>query len=144
MALRKGTRSGPGGRVHAEVPAARGTAFAAIYALVRRIPRGRVMTYGQISSLLGGRLSPVAVGWMIHRCPDDVPWQRVVNAAGACSTDRRGDMPPGLQRALLEAEGVRFRRNGTLELERYRYDPPVRRTLRPRPPVRRRQREKRG
>jgi len=39
---------------------------------------------------------------------------------------------------------VRFRRNGTLELERYRYDPPVRRTLRPRPPVRRRQREKRG
>ena len=133
----------PSGRVHGEVRGARQSAWEAVYGIVRRIPRGRVMTYGQISTILGGLLSPRAVGWAMYGSPDDLPWQRVVNAAGACSTDRRGDMPPGLQRALLEAEGVKFRRNGTLELERYRYDPPVRRTLRPRPPVRRRQREKR-
>jgi methylated-DNA-protein-cysteine methyltransferase-like protein len=120
------------GRVHGDVGGARQSAWIAVHDIVRRIPRGRVMTYGQISTILGGLLSPRAVGWAMYGSPDDVPWQRVVNAAGACSTDRRGDMPPGLQRALLEAEGVKFRRNGTLDLERYRYDPPVRRTLRPR------------
>jgi methylated-DNA-protein-cysteine methyltransferase-like protein len=81
------------------------------------------MTYGQISSLLDGRLSPVAVGWMIHRCPDDVPWQRVVNASGRCSTDRLPDLPQGLQRHLLEAEGVAFDLAGALDLSRYRWWP---------------------
>jgi methylated-DNA-protein-cysteine methyltransferase-like protein len=125
MAPRKGVRAAAGGRVHAELPAERGGAFAAIYALVRRIPRGRVMTYGQIAMLLGNRLSPRAVGWAMHGCPAGVPWQRVVNAAGGCSTERMPDVPPGLQRALLEAEGVVFRPNGTLELARYRWSPPA-------------------
>jgi methylated-DNA-protein-cysteine methyltransferase-like protein len=111
--------------VHAELPAARAGAFAAIYALVRRIPRGRVMTYGQIATLLGNRLSPRAVGWAMHGCPAGVPWQRVVNAAGGCSTERLPDIPPGLQRALLEAEGVLFKPNGTLDLARYRWSPPA-------------------
>jgi len=141
-----GQRRGKGrlsGRVHGEVRGTRRSAWDAVYGIVRRIPRGRVMTYGQISTILGGLLSPRAVGWAMYGSPDDVPWQRVVNAAGACSTDRRGDMPPGLQRALLEAEGVRFRRNGTLDLARYRYDPPVRRTLHPRPARVRAAKEKR-
>jgi methylated-DNA-protein-cysteine methyltransferase-like protein len=85
------------------------------------------MTYGQIAGLLGHLLSPKAVGWAMHTCPEDVPWQRVVNASGACSTDRRGDLPPGLQRALLEGEGVHFRLDGTLDLTRYRWEPPARR-----------------
>ncbi len=136
------TRRAPA-RVHGEVRGSRASAWAAVYEIVRRIPRGRVMTYGQISTILGGLLSPRAVGWAMYGSPDDLPWQRVVNAAGACSTDRRGDMPPGLQRAMLEAEGVRFRRNGTLELERYRYHPPVRRTLRQRPAGRRALKERR-
>jgi methylated-DNA-protein-cysteine methyltransferase related protein len=63
------------------------------------------------------------VGWMLHRCPDGVPWHRVVNAAGGCSTDRLPDVPQGLQRAMLEREGVDFRDNGTLDLERYRWWP---------------------
>jgi methylated-DNA-protein-cysteine methyltransferase-like protein len=94
-----------------------------VYAVVRMIPRGRVMTYGQISVLLGGRLSPLAVGWALHGCPPDVPWQRVVNASGGCSTDRL--MPPGLQRSLLEREGVRFRADDTLDVARHRWSPPV-------------------
>lgn len=81
------------------------------------------MTYGQISTHLGGGLSPRAVGWALHGCPEDVPWQRVVNASGACSTERLPDMPPGLQRALLEAEGVRFEKNGLLRLATYRWHP---------------------
>ena len=86
------------------------------------------MTYGQIASLIEHRLSPRAVGWAMHGCPGDVPWQRVVNAAGGCSTDRLPDLPGGLQQALLETEGVEFRENGTLDLEEYRWTPrPARR-----------------
>jgi len=110
-------------RVHGEIEGARAGAFARVYALVRTIPKGRVMTYGQIATLLESRLSPRAVGWAMHGCPSGVPWQRVVNASGGMSTDRLPDVPPGLQRALLEAEGVAFRRNGTIDVERYRFHP---------------------
>jgi methylated-DNA-protein-cysteine methyltransferase-like protein len=111
-------------RVHGDVRGERASAWQGVYALVRRIPRGAVMTYGQIADLLEQRLSPRAVGWALRRCPDDVPWQRVVNASGGCSTDRLPDLPPGMQRALLEAEGVVFRENGTVDLELYRHEPP--------------------
>ncbi len=114
-------------RVHGDVTgarSARGRAFARVWNLVRRIPPGRVMTYGQIAGLLGNALSPRAVGWAMHGCPPDVPWQRVVNARGGCSTERMPGFPPGIQRALLEEEGIEFRPNGTLDLTRYRWDPP--------------------
>jgi methylated-DNA-protein-cysteine methyltransferase-like protein len=81
------------------------------------------MTYGQIAGLIENRLSPRAVGWALHDCPEGVPWQRVVNASGRCSTEQIPDVPPGLQRALLEEEGVEFSDNGTLDLERYRWVP---------------------
>jgi methylated-DNA-protein-cysteine methyltransferase-like protein len=95
-----------------------------VLAIVRAIPEGLVMTYGQISGCLGSRLSPVAVGWMLHRCPDGVPWQRVVNASGGCSTDRLPDLPVGLQRSMLEEEGVEFSLGGKIDLERFRWRPP--------------------
>ena len=110
--------------MHGDVEGERGKTFAEVYRLVRRIPRGRVMTYGQIGTLIGGKLSPRAVGWAMHGCPDGVPWQRVVNASGGCSTDRLPGMPPQLQQALLEQEGIEFRENGTLDLERHRWLPP--------------------
>ena len=68
-------------------------------------------------------MDQVVVGWALHGCPPDVPWQRVVNASGGISTDRMPDIPLGLQRALLEAEGVAFREDGTLDLDIYRWDP---------------------
>jgi methylated-DNA-protein-cysteine methyltransferase-like protein len=108
-------------RLHGDVRGKAAGAYDQVYALVRRIPAGHVMTYGQIATLIENRLSARAVGWAMHGCPEDVPWQRVVNASGGCSTDRLPDLPAGLQRALLEAEGVKFRANGTLDLERYRY-----------------------
>ncbi len=111
------------GRVHGELEGETGAVSAAVWALVRRIPRGRVMTYGQIAGILESRVSPRAVGWILHRCPEDVPWHRVVNARGGCSTDRLPDFPKGLQRALLEAEGLVFRENGTIDLDRYRWWP---------------------
>ena len=113
-----------GDRVHGDVPGERQGAYEQVYELARRIPKGRVMTYGQIAALIGQRLSARAVGWAMHGCPANVPWQRVVNASGGCSTDRLPDIPEGLQRAMLEDEGIEFRKNGTLELGRYRWTPP--------------------
>ncbi|MDH3284375.1 MAG: MGMT family protein [Acidobacteriota bacterium] len=120
-------------RVHGDVSGARGAIFEEVFALVRRVPKGRVMTYGQIATLLGNRISPRAVGWAMHQCPRGVPWQRVVNARGACSTDKLPDMPEGLQRALLQREGIEFSDGGRLDLARHRWSPPRQRKKTRRP-----------
>jgi methylated-DNA-protein-cysteine methyltransferase-like protein len=78
--------------------------FARVHALVRRIPRGRVATYGQLSLLIKRRLTPVGIGWAL-RAASDLPWHRVVAAGGRLSTEKE---LPGEQRARLEAEGVHF------------------------------------
>lgn len=112
-----------GKRLHGVGKGNAASSFEAVYGLVRQIPVGRVATYGQISNLMGNLLSPLAVGWALHSCPDGVPWQRVVNAAGALSTERLPDIPPGLQRAMLESEGVVFGDDDTIDLDRYRWVP---------------------
>lgn len=112
-----------GKRVHGEIEGEAPSVRDEVLSIVRAIPRGRVVTYGWISKLMAGRISPLAVGWMLHRCPDDVPWHRVVNASGRCSTDRVGDMPQGLQRAMLEGEGVEFGVEGAIDLERWLWEP---------------------
>ena len=95
--------------------------FARVWRLVARIPRGRVATYGQLSRMIDGRLTPVGVGWAIRAAPEGkIPWQRVLNAKGGVSTD---GMHPGLQRAMLEAEGVRFDRDGMVNLESFGWRP---------------------
>lgn len=88
---------------------AEGDRRARIYAAVRRIPAGRVATYGQIADLAGLRGHARLVGYALAalEVDSDVPWHRVVNARGAISlpaSDHSGLM----QRARLEAEGVEF------------------------------------
>ena len=97
-------------------------AWGEIYQLVRRIPRGKVMNYGQVAEALRRPFSARAVGWAMHQCPKDVPWHRVVNASGGMSTASFSD-PPDLQQKLLEQEGVRFNAQGKLDMERYRFRP---------------------
>jgi methylated-DNA-protein-cysteine methyltransferase-like protein len=80
------------------------------------------MTYGQIALYLEP-LSARAVGWAMNSCPEDVPWHRVVNSRGGCSTDRLPHVPTGLQRSLLEREGVEFDASGTLDLKEVRWFP---------------------
>ena len=92
-----------------------------VYKVVRKIPKGKVMTYGQIAAQLHNRISPLAVGWMMHSSPKDVPWQRVVNASGRCSTDKLPDFPLGMQRHLLEREGIEFQPSGCIDLKKFRY-----------------------
>ena len=87
--------------------------FDQIYAVVRRIPFGRVASYGQIARMLGNpRLSRI-VGCALNAAPEDLPCHRVVNIAGRTA--------PGWsrQRTLLEEEGVTFKPNGRVDMERH-------------------------
>jgi methylated-DNA-protein-cysteine methyltransferase-like protein len=80
------------------------------------------MSYGQIANLLRRPLSARAVGWAMNQCPEDIPWQRVVNAEGGISTEKLHE-PPDLQRRLLEAEGIRFGTDGKVPMTKYRFTP---------------------
>ena len=97
-----------------------------IYAVVARIPRGRVATYGQIALLAGLPRRARLVGHVLRVLPSgsDLPWHRVVNAQGKISP--RGDLlgHEDLQAHLLEREGVRFT-GGAISLARYRWQPRV-------------------
>src|SRR5688572_21875325 len=93
-----------------------------VYKIVRRIPRGRVMTYGQIAELLGEGYTPRTVGFVMHASPDGTPWHRVLNAQGACSTGRVV-LPQDKQQRLLEQEGVVFNKNNRCDLQTYLFIP---------------------
>jgi methylated-DNA-protein-cysteine methyltransferase-like protein len=102
-----------GQTIGAMKPARPSPIFGRVRALVKAIPRGRVATYGQLSSLIEKRLTPVGIGWALSGCGDEIPWHRVINSRGTIST--RGPAAD-LQRSLLEAEGVRFRGDGSVDL----------------------------
>lgn len=89
------------------------------YEQVRKVPRGRVASYGQIAELAGLEGHARQVGYALHALPADsgVPWHRVVNAKGEISPRSAGDSHE-LQRMLLEAEGVQFDAKGRI-LRRY-------------------------
>ena len=92
---------------------------AAVLALVARIPRGRVATYGQLGALAGKPRSARAVGRVMSQA-DGVPWHRVVNSQGGIS--RRSRMAGMVtQRIRLEQEGIVFKR-GRVLLNRFRWD----------------------
>ncbi|MEM1201607.1 MAG: MGMT family protein [Acidobacteriota bacterium] len=94
-----------------------------IYDVVRQIPEGRVATYGQVAILAGLPGHARQVGYALAASRgEDLPWQRVINAKGEVSP-RRDPGPEGLQRAMLEAEGVGFDARDRVDLRRFRWDP---------------------
>lgn len=97
--------------------------YADIYAQVRRIPRGKVATYGQIAVLVG-RCTARMVGYAMAVTPDGegIPWHRVINSEGRISPRAGGDGDQH-QRLLLEAEGIRFDRNSRVDLDRVGWKP---------------------
>ena len=93
--------------------------FADIYTLVAKIPKGNVMTYGQIALLLGRPRAARVVGYAMHMAPKELglPCQRVVN--------RKGELSPsyvfgeGSQKSQLEDEGVTFLPDGKINLAKH-------------------------
>lgn len=94
-----------------------------IWETVKRIPYGKVATYGQIASLAGFAGHARLVGYALHATPDDmqIPWHRVINYQGRISLPRE-DGHYDLQKALLEGEGIVFIRE-KIDLKRYRWQP---------------------
>ena len=93
-----------------------------VYKIVRRIPRGRVMTYGQIAYILGEGYTPRTVGFVMAASNNKTPWHRVINSQGRCSTGRVL-LPTNKQQRMLETEGVKFNENGSCELPKYLWHP---------------------
>jgi methylated-DNA-protein-cysteine methyltransferase-like protein len=98
------------------------TSYERIWSVVRRIPRGRVATYGQVALVAGLPRRARLVGYALHALPNDkpvrVPWQRVINAQGHVS-QRAWSGSEAVQRSLLEREGVRFDAHDRVDLARY-------------------------
>lgn len=97
-----------------------------VYELVLRIPRGRVMTYGLVARVLGEGYDARVIGYIMHATPKDgrsIPWHRVINSQGRCSTAGL-TTPPDLQQRLLEAEKIVFDEKGKCRLDKYLWSPP--------------------
>ena len=104
--------------------------YAQVWDLVRQIPEGRVASYGQIAKMLPppqgvefeayNAFGPRWVGGAMAACPDDVPWQRVINSKGEIS------QRPGAQRQkqLLLEEGVVFNEKGRIDFKKYGWNGP--------------------
>jgi methylated-DNA-protein-cysteine methyltransferase related protein len=93
-----------------------------VYRIVRRIPAGRVMTYGQIAYMLGEGYTPRTVGFVMHGSDDQTPWHRVINSQGRCSTGQVV-LPSDKQQRMLEREGVKFDDSGRCDLETFLWRP---------------------
>jgi methylated-DNA-protein-cysteine methyltransferase-like protein len=93
-----------------------------VFRIVRMIPAGRVMTYGQIAEILGDGYTPRTVGFVMHSSNDKTPWHRVINAQGGCST-RGLVLPHDKQQRMLEAEGISFDKRGRCNLQEYVWIP---------------------
>lgn len=94
-----------------------------VYEIVRQIPAGKVMTYGQLAIILGEGYTARTVGYVMHGADSEcIPWQRVINSQGKCSTGRL-TIPLNLQQELLEAEGVEFNASGKCDLSKCQWFP---------------------
>ena len=89
-----------------------------VWDVVRQVPHGRVITYGRVARFLGTPHLARTVGYAMARCPDDVPWHRVINSQGKISP-RRSLESVVLQRHLLEQEGIVFDEDEAVDLQRY-------------------------
>ena len=92
--------------------------FEKVYAVVARIPCGKVVSYGQIAWMLGSPRAARQVGWAMRRCPDQLPWQRVVMADGTVTGGEHAE----IRRALLESEGVPFLVDGRVDMAACQWD----------------------
>lgn len=95
--------------------------------IIQSIPAGRVMTYGQVAAAAGNPRGARQVVRVLHSmsAKHNLPWHRIINAQGGISTPSDREEKGGLQRELLEAEGLKFMTNGKVDLDVYRWFPKV-------------------
>jgi alkylated DNA nucleotide flippase Atl1/predicted HAD superfamily phosphohydrolase YqeG len=100
------------------------SSYTRIYAVVNRIPAGRVATYGQVAALAGLPGHARQVGYALNALPDGhcIPWHRVINSKGQISTRAESGLD-NLQLVLLEAEGVVFEKKQRVSLQEYGWEP---------------------
>jgi methylated-DNA-protein-cysteine methyltransferase-like protein len=105
-------------------------AWEAIFSLVKRVPKGRVITYGQLARATKLRGGARAAGYAMAACPQGrgIPWHRVIGAGGRILLS---EPRASLQRRLLESEGIEFR-GSRIEIEGREWFPPKARKRRPR------------
>jgi methylated-DNA-protein-cysteine methyltransferase-like protein len=97
--------------------------YHAVIRFIKRIPRGRVATYGQIAALAGNPRAARQVAWVLHSASEahQLPWHRVVNRSGGISLPRQGGYE--LQRALLIRERVPFNDQERIDLKKFQWQP---------------------
>lgn len=97
-----------------------GASFSArVYEIVARVPRERVVSYGQIALMLGAPRAARQVGRAMRFCPEELPWHRVVKADGAIADGGHSE----LRRALLVSEGIPFTADGRVDMAACRWRP---------------------
>jgi len=92
--------------------------------ITRMIPKGKVVSYGQIALMAGVPRAAIQIGWVLHQAGDDgvTPWWRVVNYKGRISTTCL-EHTAWNQKALLEKEGIKVNKDLTLDINKYRFIP---------------------
>lgn len=96
--------------------------FKKVYTVTKKIPYGKVTTYGDIAEACGIRSAARTVGWALNGCGPDIPAHRVVNRYGALTGKIHfGD--PNLMEELLRNEGIEFDKNGCVRLDKYLWKP---------------------
>ncbi|WP_310426145.1 MGMT family protein [Chamaesiphon sp. VAR_48_metabat_135_sub] len=105
----------------------RSSKYQTIYEVVRKIPLGKVITYGQVAELAGLYGKARLVGYALFRVEieSDIPWQRVVNSKGEISYSIARCGGDYLQKTLLEQEGIKFKQDNRIDLKIYRWLPPL-------------------
>lgn len=95
------------------------------YTIVRQVPYGKVVTYGQVATLAGYPGYARQVGYALYNSRDEdaLPWHRVINSKGEVSYSFIRMGGDDLQRQLLEKEGVKFNEKGKINLKKYQWDP---------------------
>lgn len=92
--------------------------FNQVYDVVERIPRGKVVSYGQIAHMIGRPRAAREVGRAMRFCPEYLPWQRVVMADGSIA----GGGSPEIRKDILKGEGVPFLQDGRVDISACRWE----------------------
>lgn len=90
--------------------------------IVNLVPKGKVVSYGQVALMAGVPRGARQVGWVLHQFGDKTPWWRVINNAGRIST-KCLEHPANMQKGLLEKEGVVVTKRLDIDIENYRWRP---------------------